>query len=194
MSTVTTELKNRLVDDYFAEKLLSEKDVLYTDTPAGAWSWRVGDLPSRLTINQQRPTYAHGRGGLRLVVTSRVFDAPWFKATLVNFGRLGDHISGGESISSRPINASSAARLIGFLSQSLEQHAAAPSLAPLTEGGIQAEWHRGGLDVEILISDDDAESGVFVRDKATGDEIEFPLDPDRFRATVSDRLSVSALV
>lgn len=46
-----------------------------------------------------------------------------------------------------------------------------PALVPTGSGGIQLEWHRAGLDVEILVSGSD-EDGLYVRDLATGEEWE----------------------
>jgi hypothetical protein len=79
---------------------------------------------------------------------------------------------------------------VTFLSKSLRPTAAAPSLAPLNDGGLQAEWHRGGLDVEIVFSPDEDERGIYIRDKRTGEERELPLDVAAFKAAVGDALNV----
>ena len=46
------------------------------------------------------------------------------------------------------------------------------SITTLAEGGVQVEWHRGGLDIEIAFSDD--EPGVYIEDRQGG-EIELPV-------------------
>jgi hypothetical protein len=80
---------------------------------------------------------------------------------------------------------------VTFLTRSLGPKAAPPSLAPLNDGGLQAEWHRGGLDVEIVFSPDDEERGVYIRHKQTGEEQELPLDAAAFKAAVGDSLNVA---
>jgi hypothetical protein len=79
-----------------------------------------------------------------------------------------------------------------FLTRALGPKAATPSLAPLNEGGLQAEWHRGGVDVEVIFSPDEDERGIYVRDKHTGEEQELPLDAAAFAALVGDRLNVAS--
>jgi hypothetical protein len=80
---------------------------------------------------------------------------------------------------------------ITLLMSALSSDAAPPRVAALNDGGLQFDWHRGGLDVEVIVSPDPEESGIYVREKATGEEWEGPLDPNAFRAHVGDRLDIS---
>jgi hypothetical protein len=86
---------------------------------------------------------------------------------------------------------SSVVDALRFFARALPANAAAPSLAPLNDGGLQAEWHRGGLDVEIVFSTDEDERGVYIREKNTGEERELPLDETAFAAAVGDRLNLT---
>lgn len=67
---------------------------------------------------------------------------------------------------------------------------APPLVAPLNDGGIQLEWHRGGLDVEVVFSPDDEERGVWVRDQQSGEEMVTSLDPQVFRDRIAPRLEL----
>jgi hypothetical protein len=78
-----------------------------------------------------------------------------------------------------------------FFSYALPVDAAPPLLMPLNDGGVQAEWHRGGLDVEVIFSPDSEERGIFVRDKQSGEERELPLDRDVFASEIADRLTTA---
>ena len=91
-----------------------------------------------------------------------------------------------------PADPKNVSRALGFLSEALPRNAAPPSFSPLNDGGVQAEWHRGGLDVEVIFSDDPDESGIYVHDKATGEERELPLTRAVFVAVVGNRLNVAA--
>lgn len=51
----------------------------------------------------------------------------------------------------------------------------APAIVPLSGGGIQLEWHSGGLDLEITFSSD-ADSGVYWEDLNSGLDFEGPLE------------------
>ena len=131
-------------------------------------------------------------GEFRLFVSDRVYRSTWFQPTLMNLVQLQSmtyQASGYErrfQTGTRIVD-----ELFRFLISALGSQAAPPSLAPLNEGGIQAEWHRGGIDVEILFSSDKEERGVYVRDKATGEESEFALDPTAFKDAVGDRLDLN---
>jgi hypothetical protein len=80
---------------------------------------------------------------------------------------------------------------LSFLAGVLPADSAPPSIAPLNDGGIQAEWHRGGLDVELIFSPDPEERGLFIRDKGTGEEHDLPLERRAFAAAIGERLRVA---
>jgi hypothetical protein len=199
-----TELAIEREDTLFGERascnLLSEKDLvyMYEGRPVGTSAsgaigfiseWKRG--PRWSMVGDPFSNYTASGDELRVYVTSQVFDTTWFRPTLEAVSRLRMVTAQASGYGESPTDTKSAASLIGFLSRALDRRAPAPSLAPLSDGGIQAEWHRGGLDVEILVSDDEGESGVYVRDRETGAEQEFPLDVARFREAVSDRLSIA---
>jgi hypothetical protein len=127
----------------------------------------------------------------RLLVPDRINSSTWFQPTLQGLDDLQSltrQTWGDRDVATKP---QFVVELLRFMIDALDSHAAPPSLAPLNEGGIQAEWHRGGLDVEVLFSPDREEQGVYVHDKATGEESEFPLDPALFVEVVGDRLSLT---
>lgn len=68
----------------------------------------------------------------------------------------------------QPVNAQ---RAFVLLSRIMLPATPPPALVPTGNGGIQLEWHRAGLDVEILVSGGE-EDGLYVRDLATGEEWE----------------------
>ncbi len=52
-----------------------------------------------------------------------------------------------------------------------------PSIMPLSDGGIQIEWHRNGWDVEIEVAGPNR-LVVYTHSLASGEERELPLGPD----------------
>ena len=62
-----------------------------------------------------------------------------------------------------------------FLDRFLDSSSAAPWLVPLSGGGLQLEWHQGGLDIEVAYPADDVPE-MYVRDLASGEEWE--IDPE----------------
>ncbi len=144
----------------------------------------------------ERATRAALKGPRRvLTVGNAVFvftvaDSNWLEPTLDridNLLTLNVEETAGRNVAPNP---DSVTQALTFLARGLPSGAAAPSLAPLNDGGLQVEWHRGGLDVEVTFSPDESDRGVYVRNKATGEEQEFPLDERAFAAAVGDRLNV----
>jgi len=57
--------------------------------------------------------------------------------------------AGWDSRSARQIERPTIERAIGLLAEVLDRRAAQPAIVPTIQGGVQAEWHMGGLNVEI---------------------------------------------
>jgi hypothetical protein len=71
----------------------------------------------------------------------------------------------------RAISPQSADAALQFLYAVMRSETAPPSVLPTSDGGIQIEWHRDGLDVEVLFSGDE-EDGLYVYERATDSEWE----------------------
>lgn len=56
-----------------------------------------------------------------------------------------------DSYGSQPLSASVVRRSCKLLPLLLSDESAIPNLIPTRDGGIQFEWHRGGIDVELKI-------------------------------------------
>lgn len=110
----------------------------------------------------------------------------WLEPTISRLNAL-VHL-GAELDSRESASVDSAMEALTFFALALPATSAPPSVSPLNDGGVQAEWHRGGIDVEVIFSPNADERGIYVRDKATGDEQEIPLDPEAFRSIVSNKL------
>ena len=71
------------------------------------------------------------------------------------------------------IRASAIAAVASFIIDHAYGDLSAPAVVPMSDGGVQLEWHRGGVDIEIAFSEE--EPGVYVEDLMTGEVIEGPL-------------------
>jgi hypothetical protein len=71
-----------------------------------------------------------------------------------------------DSYGAQPVTAEAAVAAVRFLLNAAYPEIAAPAVVPLPDGGVQLEWHRGGLDIEIAFSE--AEPGIYVEDHTTG--------------------------
>lgn len=115
---------------------------------------------------------------------SRLLQSAWFPSVTRDLAAVMRHQSEGDAAAAPEF----AAEAFSFLLMGALAETAPPLIAPLNDGGVQLEWHRGGLDVEVVFSPDDEERGLWVRDQATGDELETSIDPQAFRDRIAPRL------
>ena len=75
----------------------------------------------------------------------------WIKYVIYSMSENWGINQGWDSYDARPTDLDHAIKLLKYLSQILPDEAAAPIVTPLADGGLQAEWHRGNKDMEIIV-------------------------------------------
>jgi hypothetical protein len=93
----------------------------------------------------------------------------------------------------QPITARNANAALRFLYAVMAPDTASPSIVPTHDGGVQLEWHRAGLDVEVLFAGG-ADDGLYVRDITTGNEWEGPAEEGFRRFSLAKRLVPAAAI
>jgi hypothetical protein len=63
---------------------------------------------------------------------------------------------------------------VNLINPLLEPTSPAPRVVPLSSGGLQLEWHRGGIDLEVVF-DRDGQPFFDYRNRENGDESEHTL-------------------
>jgi hypothetical protein len=110
------------------------------------------------------------------VVTMKIgFAAAWFNDAIARLDDLATLASDWDSYGAKPVAADMAIAAVRFLAEvavaSPDVHQ--PSIVPLADGGIQVEWHRSGIDLEVTFSDD--EPGVYRVDHIANETADRPL-------------------
>lgn len=116
---------------------------------------------SETTITSYEPTrraqsITHSAEQLTLSVPYSIMRAEWLRPVLRNLVELLRLPGHWDAQGAAPIRRDVADDVVSFLSRFLDTHSAAPWVVPLADGGLQLEWHRGGLDIEVAFSADDA--------------------------------------
>lgn len=75
----------------------------------------------------------------------------WFQPVIDSMSERWGALAGWDSYDARPTDLLHAIKLLNYLSQILPAEAAAPIITPLADGGLQAEWHRGNKDLEVVV-------------------------------------------
>jgi len=109
-----------------------------------------------------------------------VFPEPppdWFLPILERIRALDALAENWDSYGGRPVNPHCAATAISLLLNILEPNMPEPAIVPTNRGGLQIEWHRDGVDIEIEVQ---SPSRLYVafEDENTGEEWEKQISGD----------------
>lgn len=126
----------------------------YLDVPATPW--RI-----ELLLDAGRPMSISGLG----------IQPPWLIPTLSRLVAILNLPMNWDSYGAPPIEQESVIDALHFLIDSLSVESALPTVVPTTRGGVQVEWHRGGVEVEIEFNKGTEASAWYV-DPKTGEDVE----------------------
>ena len=95
----------------------------------------------------------------------------WVEPTLRAYSRIQGLTEGWDSYSGKRINRDLIKSSLLILTEVMDASSPVPSVVPLSDGGLQLEWHRKQQDLEIVFSADDTPQ-FFYQNRATGVERE----------------------
>jgi|AntDryMetagUQ889_1029465.scaffolds.fasta_scaffold03891_2 hypothetical protein len=101
--------------------------------------------------------------------------APWLSSVAARLDALLRLPQDWDGYGGAPISAEQATRALDFLLRLMRPTTARPAIGPLSDGGLQVDWHRGQLDVEVMFSEG-PNAGLYWLDLETGHEFEGPID------------------
>ena len=81
---------------------------------------------------------------------------------------------GWNSHGAEPVSHAACKQTVEFLTTYLAEGVAGPVLVPTVRGGVQLEWHRQGVDIEVEVSPFGSVSWC-ADDRRTGEELEAAL-------------------
>jgi hypothetical protein len=103
--------------------------------------------------------------------------AAWFNNLLAEISQIGDLKENWDSYGARPIDPRCAEAAANLLWAVLDSSTPKPFVVPTSRGGIQLEWHRAGVDLELEI-ESPARVNVCFEDHREGTEQEITLSGD----------------
>lgn len=147
----------------------------------------LGFFGTRLIGTREPFTFSPAQGHESFVVEASddLLQSVWLEAAVRDLGAAANLANDGRDSPAQP---QFVAEAFNFLLEAALPTTAPPLVAPLNDGGIQLEWHRGGIDVELVFSPDENERGLWVREQQSGEEMDGPLDPQTFRERIAARL------
>ncbi|MBM4092889.1 MAG: hypothetical protein FJ276_26300 [Planctomycetes bacterium] len=151
---------------------------LFTDAesaPAVSWRRESGAaIGSAAMPGHSRPVMIPFAGG-ELVFSEAPPD--WFLPIIERIRALHALAENWDSYGGRPVNAHCAATAISLLLNVLEPNMPEPAVVPTNGGGLQIEWHRDAVDIEIEVQ---SPSRLYVafEDEKTGEQWEKQISGD----------------
>ena len=122
--------------------------------------------PVRVTHPRTPPTIRRRSKFIQESEAPAWVDPPWLQPTVQALEELLMLPAGWDSYGARPVDPQHALAMVHMLYGIMRDTSPAPSVVPTNRGGVQVEWHRGGIDLEIetlsphrfLVSYEDADS------------------------------------
>ena len=127
-----------------SESFLSDKE--YGRFPSG---WREAPRRSlqRITMEESNPFSIHF--DTEVAFNFDQMPEEWFMPLLEQVCDLGMLLPNWDSYGARPIDPRIAAHTVSILMDTLDEGSPFPAVVPTSRGGIQLEWHAGGIDLEV---------------------------------------------
>jgi hypothetical protein len=125
---------------------------------------------STLTLPRTSHVLA-SKGRLGLAVSWEGPEPPWLRSTLEAAVELSGLPENWDSYGARRVAVGAVVAAIDLLLRVMPYAAPPPQVVPMSTGGIQLEWHTGGIDVEVAVRPSGEASALF-EDLRTGEEWE----------------------
>lgn len=127
--------------------------------PRTAEAVSVGDFARRERVLPVAPQHHHvlvlqipvGSQEIKLIMESGTAMPSWFEPVINSMSERWGSYQGWDSYDAKPTDTKLAEKLLNYLSELMPSEAIAPIITPLADGGLQAEWHRGDKDIEIVV-------------------------------------------
>lgn len=132
------------------------------------------------SLAERRPIsiVVHPRLGDPVVLTYLDFGTglpAWADSVLHSLSERWGVKPGWDSYDAKATNREYVVRLLNYLSEVMQDTSTPPIITPLSDGGVQAEWHRQNKDLEIVVPADHP-ARYYYYSAATGEEEEEDLD------------------
>jgi hypothetical protein len=109
----------------------------------------------------------------------------WVQPTVANLLAMFELEPNWDSYQAAPVEKKSIESAVSLLLATMDQDSPPPAVVPTSVGGVQLEWHQGGVDLEIEVRPTGS-AHVYSRDRQSGAEWEgeIPSDVERLRGTI----------
>jgi len=152
----------------FSDKIAAENEYGLAEAAILSEQWLSATTLVSATMEQPTSVVIRKqRSGLTVEISAKRSMSPTFPKGVHAVADLLSLKPGWNSYSAKAIDHYCATQAIRLLDQFLEPSTPPPSVVPTVRGGIQLEWHTGGVDIEIYIEPPN-ELSFFAEDAVSG--------------------------
>jgi hypothetical protein len=177
-----------------AELTVEERGILATSASAAYLDYFSGEdrvflstFQQPVLVSRQRKYYSRGQTfQIEWQDYGQALPA-WFDPLMQGFVDLRTLPQNWDSYGAGPIDPKVVQEAMNLMNGILWPTSPAPCVVPLSSGGLQLEWHRQGIDLEVVF-DRDEQPSFYYRNRMSGDESEhaLPHDSARLRSIIGD--------
>jgi hypothetical protein len=157
--------------------LASSASAAYLDYFSKADRFLLSTFQQPALIPRQRQYYSRG---LQFTVQWQDYGQPlpaWFDPLMQGFVDLMTLPPNWDSYGAGPIDQRVIHEAMSMINGLLVPASPAPRIVPLSSGGLQLEWHRRGVDLEVVF-DREGPPFFYYQNSATGEEADHQLPQD----------------
>jgi hypothetical protein len=177
-------LANPAESFYRADVFAPQDRQVFTNSAATQWADVFARRERRATAisipEPRRLAVRFSVDGEPIEFTYTSFDVglpSWATPVLESLAERWGAQAGWDSYQAKPTNTALVVRLLNILSDLMQDEFLAPLITPLADGGVQAEWHNQGVDLEIVVSAEDNPTFYYFN-RVSREEEEGELEPN----------------
>jgi hypothetical protein len=164
-------------DELYRTDVFAPQNQLITNTTTAQWADVFARRDRRATAvtlrRSPRLTVRLPIEGEHIEFTYASFDGglpPWAGPVLQSLSDRWGVKPGWDSYQAKPTNPQLVVKLLNVLSDLMPDSSPPPQITPLSDGGVQAEWHTDEQDFEIVVPADDEPTYYYFNRGTSKDE------------------------
>jgi hypothetical protein len=134
-------------------------------------------LERTLRISHPLAVGGHQGDSKIIQVTIREEAAAWFRDALAEIEELTKLPANWDGYGAKAVSATAAMSAVRFLSNVAYPKFSAPEIVPVSNGGLQVEWHQDQVDLELRF-DPDSTPRAYIEDHAENEDIVVAIGDD----------------
>lgn len=150
--------------------------------------------PTEVVVTLQNPGWVVKPIAVQARVTRQISETTthipsipnWVRPTVEGVGRIMQLPPNWDSYGAQPVQSVLVGKALEILPRVMLEDSPPPSIVPLTDGGLQMEWHLKGRDLEIVVAADESPTYYYRDPEASPEEGSVSTAFERLRSIIQE--------